>query len=197
MGGSKWCVGSFILRAHGYPGVRTLRTFQLSCALLTRAGFGSGERGHAACPSRSDNVTKSTAAPLHHDGIIGGEALTLLLPFAFLVTCSRVNQTQLLYLGDGPHPEAGACLADLSQAMREFFSSLSVFVNETLFRRSRQPFVQQQELLKRRVGSGETELARVTTLKDVCFSVGSSRTSMASMPGLRWVLLLPSGLRGW
>lgn len=29
------------------------------------------------------------------------------------------HQTQLLYLGDAPHPEAGACLADLSQAMGE------------------------------------------------------------------------------
>eukprot|EP00752_Nemacystus_decipiens_P006630 g5961.t1 len=35
----------------------------------------------------------------------------------FLASLISRRKTQLLYLGDGPHPEAGACLADLSQAM--------------------------------------------------------------------------------
>eukprot|EP00904_Undaria_pinnatifida_P007954 jgi/Undpi1/4289/HiC_scaffold_17.g07655.m1 len=37
----------------------------------------------------------------------------------FLGSLLSRRKTQLLYLGDGPHPEAGACLADLSQAMGE------------------------------------------------------------------------------
>jgi len=41
---------------------------------------------------------------------------------AVFFSCYRTqpHQTQLLYLGDGPHPEGGACLADLSQAMGEY-----------------------------------------------------------------------------
>ncbi|CAN0288691.1 unnamed protein product [Scytosiphon promiscuus] len=35
----------------------------------------------------------------------------------FLAALISRRKTQLLYLGDSPHPEAGACLADLSQAM--------------------------------------------------------------------------------
>ncbi|CAM9097761.1 unnamed protein product, partial [Hapterophycus canaliculatus] len=35
----------------------------------------------------------------------------------FLAALLSRRKTQLLYLGDGPHPEAGACMADLSQAM--------------------------------------------------------------------------------
>ncbi|CBJ29973.1 conserved unknown protein [Ectocarpus siliculosus] len=45
----------------------------------------------------------------------GGFKTRLLAVFVASLISRR--KTQLLYLGDGPHPEAGACLADLSQAM--------------------------------------------------------------------------------
>lgn len=39
----------------------------------------------------------------------------------FYLFCYWFEQTQLLYLGNGPHPEVGACLADMSQAMGELW----------------------------------------------------------------------------
>eukprot|EP00903_Cladosiphon_okamuranus_P009460 g9019.t1 len=48
--------------------------------------------------------------------LLEGSFKTRLLAVFLSALISR-RTTQLLYLGDGPHPEAGACLADLSQAM--------------------------------------------------------------------------------
>ncbi|CAM9383697.1 unnamed protein product [Discosporangium mesarthrocarpum] len=82
----------------------------LQIAMCLGTAEGSGGEGCVEAASNCTSTGERRAA-----GQVASFRTLLLL--VFLSSLLSLRQTQVFYLGDAPHPEAAACLADISQAI--------------------------------------------------------------------------------